>query len=127
MRLSRQFLNFVIVGLAAAVVHYSVLIGLVEGGGAGTIAATLAGYICGGVVSYLLNRRFTYESERPHGEAVWRFALVAGIGFLLTGALMALFNGYFGVPYLVAQLAITGIVLVWSFLANRLWTFAVAG
>lgn len=127
MQLSRQFTTFVVVGLAAAVVHYSVLIGLVERAGTGTVLATLAGYVCGGVVSYLLNRRFTYESERPHGEAVWRFAVVAGVGFLLTGLLMAALNGWLGVPYLLAQLAITGIVLIWSFLGNRLWTFAAAG
>ena len=127
MHLSRQFVNFVIVGIAAAVVHYSVLIGLVEGAKAGTVVATLAGYIGGGVLSYWLNRRFTYRSDRPHGEAAWRFALVAGVGFLLTGALMQLFNGLWGWPYLLAQLVITGIVLIWSFVANRIWTFGVTG
>jgi putative flippase GtrA len=28
-----------------------------------------------------------------------------------------------GAPYLPAQLVTTGIVLVWSFLANKMWTF----
>ena len=127
MHLSRQFMNFVVVGLGAAVVHYSLLIGLVEGAKAGTVIATLAGYVGGGIVSYGLNRRFTYESERPHHEAAWRFALVAGVGFLLTGALMQLFNGVWGWPYLIAQIVITGIVLIWSFVANRLWTFGGTG
>ena len=127
MHLSRQFMNFFVVGLGAAVVHYSLLIGLVEGAKAGTVIATLAGYVGGGIVSYGLNRRFTYLSRRPHHEAAWRFALVAGVGFLLTGALMQLFNGVWGWPYLIAQLVITGIVLIWSFVANRLWTFGGTG
>ncbi len=121
--ISLQFRNFFIVGIAAAIAHYSVLVGLVEGFGWGKVLATLLGYLCGGLVSYWLNRRFTYQSARPHSEAGWRFALVAGIGFGLTGALMHWLHGIWGWPYLVAQVLITGIVLIWSFIANRLWTF----
>ena len=85
--------------------------------------ATLVGYVCGGVTSYLLNRRHTFVSERSHREAVWRFALVAGVGFLMTWALMTLFVDRLGAPYLPAQLLTTGIVQFWSFLGNKLWTF----
>lgn len=124
MQLTQQFRNFIMVGLAAAIVHYSVLIGLVEGLNFAKVIATLLGYIGGGIVSYGLNRRFTYESKRPHSEASWRFALVAGIGFGLTGSLMFLLHSIWSWPYLLAQILITGIVLVWSFIANRFWTFS---
>jgi putative flippase GtrA len=122
--LARQFSAFAGVGLVAAVVHYGTLIGLVEAGGAGPVVATLAGYVLGGIVSYVLNRRFAFKSDRPHREATWRFALVAFVGFVLTGLFMALFNGRLGIPYLLAQVMTTGVVLVWSFVANRLWTFS---
>jgi putative flippase GtrA len=95
----------------------------VEAAGIGPVPATLVGYIGGGVVSYALNRRHTYVSDRPHGEATWRFAVVAFVGFLLTGAFMHLFVDRLGAPYLPAQLVTTGLVLVWSFLANKVWTF----
>lgn len=120
---ARQASAFVGVGLVAAVVHYGVLVALVEGGLAGPVLATLVGYVAGGVVSYVLNRRHTYCSERPHAEATWRFAVVALVGFLLTGAIMALLTGRLALPYLPAQILTTGVVLVWSFLANRIWTF----
>lgn len=122
--IARQLAAFVGVGLVAAVVHYGLLIGLVEALGLDPVPATLVGYLAGGVVSYALNRRHTYTSDRAHREAVWRFALVAFVGFLLTGAVMHLFTGMLDAPYLPAQVATTGIVLVWSFLANKLWTFA---
>ena len=64
-RLARQFTAFFGVGLVAAVVHYGLLIGLVEGAGFHPVSATLAGYVAGGLVSYGLNRRHTYGSERP--------------------------------------------------------------
>ena len=123
-RISRQFAAFSGVGLVAAVVHYALLIALVEMARWGPVAATLLGYVAGGIVSYALNRRLTYGSDRPHAEATWRFAVVAFVGFLLTGLLMAAFTTALGAPYIPAQLVTTGIVLFWSFVANRLWTFA---
>ena len=123
MSLTRQMSAFVIVGLFAVVAHYGALILLVEGFGWPPVPATLVGYVCGGVTSYLLNRRHTFVSERSHREAVWRFALVAGVGFLMTWALMTLFVDRLGAPYLPAQLLTTGIVHFWSFLGNKLWTF----
>ena len=121
--LARQFAAFSGVGAVAAVAHFGVLIFLVELAGVDAVRAALAGYVAGGIVSYLLNRRLTYRSERPHREATWRFAVVAVVGFFLTWMLMAAFTRRLGVPYLPAQLATTGIVLFWSFLAHKLWTF----
>lgn len=121
--LARQIGSFAGVGLAAAAAHYGVLVGLVEAGGLKPVPATLAGYVAGGLVSYGLNRRHTYASTRPHGEATWRFALVALVGFGLTWTAMQGLTAGLGLPYLPAQLLTTGLVLVWSFLAHKLWTF----
>lgn len=120
----RQFARYAAVGLVATAVHYALLIGLVESGGAAPLPATLAGYVAGGLVSYALNRRLTFTGGRPHREAAWRFAAVAASGFAWTGLLMALLVGRLGAPYLPAQAATTLAVLAWGFLANRLWTFA---
>jgi putative flippase GtrA len=126
---ARQFTSFFGVGLVAAVVHYGTLVGLVELGHADPVPATLAGYVGGGIVSYGLNRRYTYGSDRAHREATWRFALVAFVGFLLTWALMGFFAWLAGprfslwYVYLGAQLVTTGIVLFWSFVAHKVWTF----
>ncbi len=122
--LVRQFAAFFGVGLVAAVVHYGLLIGLVEAWRVDPVTAALAGYVAGGVVSYSLNRQFTYRSDRPHAEATWRFALVAVVGFFLTWGLMHAFTRWFGLPYLPAQIVTTAVVLFWSFLAHKLWTFA---
>jgi putative flippase GtrA len=124
--LARQVSAFVGVGVLAAIVHYGLLVALVESGAAGPVPATLAGYVGGGVLSYALNRRHTYRSDRPHGEAGWRFAVVAGVGFVLTGVVMHVLTGRLGAPYLPAQLLTTGLVLVWSFSAHKWWTFRAA-
>lgn len=121
--LSDQFLRYALVGIAAAIGHYGTLIGLVETGAAGAVAASLAGFVVGGVISYVLNRRFTFESDKSHAGAVPRFAVIAVAAFLMTGALMWAFTTFTPLHYLLAQLVTTGIVLVWTFFANRFWTF----
>lgn len=121
--LARQLGAFAGVGVVAAAAHYGLLIALVEAGGVRPVPATLAGYVAGGILSYWLNRRLTYRSGRPHAEATWRFAAVALVGFGLTWGVMQELTGRLGAPYLPAQLLTTGLVLVWSFLAHKLWTF----
>lgn len=121
--LARQLRSFVGVGLVCTALHYMVLISLVQGAGLPPVPATLVGFCVGGLLSYLLNRRHTFGSERPHEEAAWRFALVAGVAFGLTWLLMRLFVERWHAPYLPAQVVTTGLVMVWTFAANRLWTF----
>jgi putative flippase GtrA len=122
-RLLPQILAFAGVGVVAAVVHYGLLVGLVELGGLRAVPATLVGYIGGGVVSYGLNRTHTYRSDRPHEEAGWRFAVVAAVGFCITFGLMHVFVERMALPYLPAQIATTLVVLVWSFVAHKYWSF----
>jgi putative flippase GtrA len=121
--LFRQFSSFVVVGFIATGVHYALLIGLVEIAGISAVAAALVGYGAGGTVSYGLNRRLTFRTKLPHEAAVSRFTVVAAVGFGLTYIFMSLFVHAAGIPYLPAQVATTGIVLLWNFAAHRMWTF----
>lgn len=123
MRLLRQFATFFGVGALATALHYAVLVALVQAAGADPVAAALAGYCAGGLASYWLNRTRTFRSDRPHAEAGWRFAAVMAVGFLLTWGLMTLLVDRLGLPYLLAQMAATGVVLVWNFIAHKWWTF----
>lgn len=121
--LLRQFITFTGVGLVAAVAHYGVLIALVELGGMQPVIATLWGFLAGAAVSYVLNRRFTFRSDRPHRAAAPRFLAVSTGGFVLNGLVMWLLNEGWGVPYLLAQVIATLLVLFWNFTVNLLWTF----
>jgi putative flippase GtrA len=121
--LARQFVSYVSVGFAALVFHYGTLIALVETGTLGPDLAALAGFVVGGVVSYVLNRRYTFDSDRSHAAAGPRFAVTAAVGFVMTYLLMHGMTERLGIHYLLAQLVTTGIVLIWTFLGNRFWTF----
>lgn len=99
------------------------LIVLVQSHTLGPVAAALCGFLAGGILSYRLNRQHTFGSERPHRQAIWRFALVAGVGFVVTYLVMQTLVGRLEAPYLLAQVFTTGVVMLWTFTANRLWTF----
>jgi putative flippase GtrA len=87
------------------------------------VPGTLAGFCVGALVNYLIARRYVFASDRPHGSAVPRFALVAAAGAALNTAMVALVYRA-GAHYLVAQVAATGVVLLFNFVANRHWTFS---
>lgn len=123
MRVALQLATYASVGVGATLVHYAILIALVEAAGWRAVPATLCGYVAGGVVAYALNRRHTFASDRPHTQATWRFALVAFVGFCVTYALMSLFVERWGAPYLPAQVVTTALAMFVTFALNRTWTF----
>lgn len=120
---TRQVLRFAVVGVIATAVHYSILTALVEIGHVNKIAATTIGYVFGTIVSYVLNRRFTFEARgTPVMKSFAKYALLYGIGALLNAAIFgALVQA--GLYYLLAQVIATGIVLFWNFLGARFVVF----
>ena len=122
-QIGRQLTIFTGVGFFAATIQYGMLLFLVENGGVDPVKANLIGYASGGIISYLLNRRWAFRSERLHAEAIWRFAVVAGCGFALTGAFTYLFHERLGIPYIIAAVMTSAVVLCWNFAMNRTWTF----
>ena len=121
--LTGQFGAFLFVGLFAFVAHYATLIVLAELLRTDTVLASAIGFVAGGITSYGLNYRFTFRSTKRHAAALPQFFLVALVGLALNTALMALLVKLLGLHYAVGQLITTGVLTLWHFGANRLWTF----
>jgi putative flippase GtrA len=123
MSLTRQFTAYISVGVFATLAHYGVLIGLVEGAHWPVVPATLCGYVLGGVVAYVFNRRHTFKSVQSHARAGFRFTLVALVGFCVTYTIMVLLVDHWRTPYLLAQIVTSLVAMFLTFTLNRLWTF----
>lgn len=119
----RHFLTFAAIGLVGVAVQYSVLVTLVQGFAVDPVTGSGFGFVCGGIVNYLLNRRITFRSRKRHAEAASKFFTVAGLGLVWNSLLMYLMVKELAVPYLIAQLITTGLLLLWHYSANSLWTF----
>lgn len=118
----RDFLRFAAVGAVATAAHYAVLIALAELAGVDPVPATVAGFAVGAVVSYTLNRRYTFAVRPAFMRGFVKFAVVIGVGAVLNAGIVALFIGL-GLHYLIAQVIATGLVLIWNFAAARLVVF----
>lgn len=126
LELLRQFVSFAGVGSVSALGHFGTLILLVQGFGMAAVPASAAGALVGAWINYALNYRYTFRSAKTHREALLKFAVVAVVGLLLNTLFMWLGVDIFAMHYLLSQVATTGLVFIWSFVANRYWTFHVA-
>jgi putative flippase GtrA len=119
-----QFFRFALVGAVCTAIQYGLLVAGVEGLGADAVVASTLGYLASAVASYLLNRRYTFDSGAPHAALVWKFVLVLGAGLILNALFMQLLHGYLQWHYVLAQLVVTCASLIWNFSAHRAWTFS---
>lgn len=117
-----RFLRYIVVGGVATAIQYVILVLLVRAFGMAPTPASTIGFVLSAGVNYLLNYRFTFQSNRPHGPAAAKFAVLAGTGLLINAAIMHLMTGA-GVQYLIAQVCATSVVLFFGFISNSLWTF----
>jgi putative flippase GtrA len=119
----RQFLKFSGVGLVGTTVQYVTLFVLVQLGGIYPVLASTTGFVMGAFVNYHLNYIYTFKSDKSHFEAMPKFFSVAAVGMFLNGLIMELLISNINLQYIFAQLVATGIVLLWNFTANRMWSF----
>ena len=120
--LGRQFSRFMAVGVATTAVHYGVLIALVETWDVHPVLGTTAGFIAAVFLSYLLNRRYTFDTRPTFGQGLLKYYASVSMGLVINAGLMALLTGW-GVNYLLAQVIASGAALVWNFLAARFLVF----
>lgn len=121
--LSLTFGKFLMAGAAGAIVQYATLVAVVQLIGRYPVAGSAAGYLLGALVNYLLNYHLTFQSDRPHSQAISRFSAVVAVGLSLNSIFMAIFVHWLNIQYLVSQVLTTGLVLLWNFLAHAHWSF----
>ena len=114
-------MSFALVGVAGTLAHYSILYGLVEFYSFNPVVASGWGALAGLIVNYVLNYKLTFNSQQSHSQTFPKFALIASLGFALNLAMMAMLTQH--LYYFYAQIVTTGVVLIWNFFANSLWTF----
>ena len=119
----KRFIRFTLTSAIGTLAHYAVLITLVEVFQFSPIIGSIGGFLTGALTNYTLARLLVFHSDRSHRQALPRFLIVAGIGLLGNTLLMSLLNTLLGLHYLLAQILTTGILLLWHYSGNALWTF----
>ncbi len=124
-----MFIRYGMTGAIATTFHYLILLLLVEAFGVMPWIATGVGAICGAIIAYIGNRKFTFASQIPTNstsnyKTLARFLIIAALGAALNILLMWLMTHYLNFYYFAAQIIATIIVLIVTYHLNRHWTFA---
>jgi putative flippase GtrA len=90
------------------------------------LVAVLLGFVGNVTSGYLLSRRFVFlRATARHVSATWRFAVLVGlnvgVGVLAVTALVSE-----GVPYLLARVISSGVLVPTNYVVMRTWVFAEA-
>jgi putative flippase GtrA len=118
-----QFICFTGVGAFGTAVHYLILIGLVQVLKVNSVLGSGVGFIGGAMVNYALNYRFVFRSSKQHHKTIIKFFMVAMMGFFINILIMFLMTRLIQWNYLYSQFAATAVVLCWTFIGNKVWTF----
>jgi len=124
-----MFIRYGMTGAIATIFHYLLLLLLVEVLGVKPWIASGFGAICGAMVAYIGNRKFTFASQissnpTSNYKTLPRFLTIATPGAGLNSLLMWLMTHYFNLYYFAAQIIATIIVIIVTYHLNQHWTFA---
>jgi putative flippase GtrA len=119
---SSQIFKFILVGGTGTALHYVVIILAVAVLSVPPGYAAFIGASVGAFANYLLNRRFTFDSRRPHRETLPRFVLMASAGAVLNGIAVGMLS-ITGMHFLLAQAIATVSILILNFVVSKTWIF----
>lgn len=126
--LQHSFFRFLLVGVGNTLLSL-VLMFLLED--LGYWPSTAIAYAAGAVMSFFLNRRFTFRSDVSMGQAVWKFALNVVLCYVLGYGLARLLiptpTGVTAVPPIwfdrLRKLVGMGLYTLFNYLGQRFFVF----
>lgn len=116
-----QALAYTSAGVIGTMVHYAILVILLQGIVSDIVVASTLGAILGGLVNYWLAHRRVFKSQVRHQVALPKFVVVASIGIGINAAVLAAIAK--PLSSIAGQLLASIVVLMFGFVLNRTWSF----
>ncbi|MGB3339579.1 MAG: GtrA family protein [Devosia sp.] len=73
---------------------------------------------------YLMHRRFSFDSDAPHSQALPRYMAVQFMALLLAAAFSFVVHGLLGMPTVFASMLVIALTSGVNFVVLRSWAFA---
>ena len=73
---------------------------------------------------YLLHRRYSFDSDAPHSQALPRYMAVQGMALLLAALFSFAVHGLLAMPTALASMLVIGLTSGVNFMVLRSWAFA---
>ncbi len=119
-----QLTRFGIVGVSAALVHFGIVVALVELYGLQPLVANVIAFSLAFQLSYWGHRHWTFGgTQQKHRVAFPRLLLVSSLAFVVNESLFYVLMAQFNLPYMLALLIVLSILPAIVFTVNKLWVF----
>ena len=80
------------------------------------IASQTISFLCGFVVSFLLNRAWVFKSKEKASRQLMKYGLLAAINLVLTNLVMNCMVYVLHVNSLIAKISVMAMVAVWNYI-----------
>lgn len=119
-----KFLKFGVVGAMGVVIDFGLTWFCKEKLRWNKYVSNITGFTIAVINNYFFNRFWTFKSTNPNWQAEFgKFALVCTIGLLLNNLCIYVFHQRMKLNFYTAKVIATGIVFIWNFTSNILFTF----
>ena len=130
--LAYEFMRYFVVGGIAFLADFGMLVAVQElflkNFASGVYIATVAGFIVGLTVNYILSLLFVFTQKKDRGSgrsfgAFLVFGIIGVLGLGLTELGMWVGVYILGLHYMLIKILVTGAVLVWNYLGRKILIF----
>ena len=122
-----KFLKFCAVGLSGMIIDFGTTWILKERMKVNRYVANTCGFVLAASSNYLLNRIWTFESHNEHiATEYFSFFTIALIGLGINNLVLWLLSDKMKMNFYLSKVVATGVVTLWNFGMNFLFTFAKA-
>lgn len=119
-----KFLKFGLVGFSGLIVDFSITWLCKEKLKIHKYVSSSLGFIVATGTNYTLNRYWTFDNHDPATIIQFgKFFIISIVGLVLSNAIIYLLNDRMKFNFYLAKACAIGIVSLWNFFANYLYTF----
>lgn len=119
----KQFSRFLLVGFANTALGYAVIFGCMYLGGLTPEFSNAVGYLAGLMVSYFLNRHFTFRSARRRSTEFVRFVIVFLTAYTTNFIVLVILVRVLGVHAAFSQVVAGVVYIGTAYLLNKRYVF----
>lgn len=120
-----KFVRFSVVGTSGAVIDFTITYFLKEKVKVNKFAANSAGFSVAATTNYFFNRIWTFQSAQPEILVQFaKFIVISLLGLALSNFLIWILHSRKQMNFYLVKLISIGLVMVWNFTLNYLYTFA---
>lgn len=119
----KQFFRFLTVGVFNTILGYCVIFACMYLAKMSPEISNVAGYAVGLVASYVLNRKYTFNSKQHQHSEIIRFLAVFVLAYALNFAVLVILIHRIGIHEGASQVLAGLVYVVASFILNKYYVF----